>query len=38
LFSLPLLASDCEIKVSTLGDNAGIMGAYAMVFEQALAH
>ncbi|WP_421799930.1 ROK family transcriptional regulator [Haliscomenobacter sp.] len=37
LYSLPQLASDCEIKVSTLGDNAGIMGAYAMVFEQTLA-
>jgi predicted NBD/HSP70 family sugar kinase len=37
LYSLPQLASDCEIKVSTLGDNAGVMGAYAMVFEQVLA-
>ncbi|WP_373551693.1 ROK family protein [Haliscomenobacter sp.] len=37
LYSLPQLASDCEIKVSTLGDNAGVMGAYAMVFERVLA-
>lgn len=37
LYSLPQLASDCEIKVSTLGDNAGMMGAFAMVFENVLA-
>jgi predicted NBD/HSP70 family sugar kinase len=36
MHSLPQLASDCEIKVSTLGDNAGIMGAYAMVLENVL--
>lgn len=38
LYSLPQLASDCEIKVSTLGENAGIMGAFAMVLENVLAH
>lgn len=37
MHSLPQLASDCEIKVSTLGENAGMMGAYAMVFEHLLA-
>ncbi|HPH22093.1 MAG TPA: ROK family protein [Haliscomenobacter sp.] len=37
MHSLPQLASDCEIKVSTLGDNAGMLGAFAMVFEQVLA-
>jgi hypothetical protein len=37
MHSLPQLASDCEIKVSTLGDNAGMMGAYALVLENVLA-
>lgn len=37
MYSLPQLASDCEIKVSTLGQNAGMMGAFAMVLEKVLA-
>lgn len=37
MHSLPQLASNCEIKVSDLGENAGMMGAYAMVFEHLFA-
>ena len=33
LHSLPQLAADCEIKISSLGENAPIYGAFALVTE-----
>ena len=36
MHSLPQLASDCEIKISSLGENAGMLGAVALVFENVL--
>jgi len=36
LHSLPQLASDCEIKISTLGDSAPMFGAFALVTENLL--
>ncbi len=35
-YSLPQLASDCEIKVSDLGDKAEMLGAFALVFDEVL--
>jgi len=36
LHSLPQLAADCEIKVSTLGENAAMLGAFALITENLL--
>jgi hypothetical protein len=36
LHSLPQLSSDCEIKISTLGDSAPMFGAFALVTENLL--
>jgi predicted NBD/HSP70 family sugar kinase len=36
LHSLPQLAADCEIKISTLGDSAPMFGAFALVTENLL--
>lgn len=36
LHSLPQLATDCEIKISTLGDSAPMLGAFALVTENLL--
>ena len=36
LHSLPQLASDCEIKISSLGENAAMYGAFALVTENLL--
>ena len=33
LYGLPQLVSDCEIKISTLGEKTTMLGAYAMVIE-----
>ena len=33
LSGLPQLVSDCEIKISTLGDKSTMLGAYALVME-----
>ena len=33
LYGLPQLVSDCEIKISTLGDKSTMLGAYALVME-----
>lgn len=33
LYGLPQLVSDCEIKVSTLGDKSTMLGAYTLVIE-----
>lgn len=37
IHSLPQLAADCELKTSALGENAGLLGAFAMVFENVFA-
>ncbi|MEY3321353.1 MAG: hypothetical protein RLZZ417_936 [Bacteroidota bacterium] len=36
LHSLPQLATDCEIKISSLGENAAMYGAFALVTENLL--
>lgn len=36
LHSLPQLAADCEIKISSLGENAAMLGAFALVTENLL--
>lgn len=36
LHSLPQLAADCEIKISSLGENAAMYGAFALVTENLL--
>lgn len=37
LHSLPQLSSDCEIKISKLGENAHVLGAFALVTNNLLS-
>ncbi len=38
LYGLPQLLADCDLRVSSLGENATILGAFTMVFEKEFNH